>query len=58
MKRVWRPQAIATVMLLWALNPENDYGYYILLRWVYCEAFAYFAFQALTQERQGWVLAL
>ena len=33
MKRIWISQAIATVMLLWALNPENPYGYYILLPW-------------------------
>jgi hypothetical protein len=26
MKRIWIPQAIAAVMLLWALNPENPYG--------------------------------
>jgi hypothetical protein len=45
-------------MLLWALNPDNPYGYYILLRWVCCGVFAYLAFKAVGQERQGWVWVL
>ena len=45
-------------MLLWALNPENPYGYYILLRWVCCAAFAFLAIHALAQEKQGWVWVL
>jgi hypothetical protein len=45
-------------MLLWALNPENPYGYYILLRWVCCGIFAYLAIQALEREKQGWVWVL
>ena len=44
-------------MLLWALNPKNPYGYYILLRWVCCGVFAYLAVQtlALGNKKQGWV---
>ncbi len=45
-------------MLIWALNPDNPYGYYILLRWVCCGIFAYLAFQALEIEKQGWVWVL
>ena len=45
-------------MLLWALSPENPYGYYILLRWICCAAFAYLAVQALAQEKEGWVWIL
>lgn len=47
-------------MLLWALNPENPYGYYILLRWVCCAAFAYMALRAMEQEKQGlvWILGI
>ncbi len=45
-------------MLVWALNPGNPYGYYILLRWVCCEIFAYLAFQAFNQQQQGWVWLL
>ena len=58
MKKIWIPQTVATVMLLWALNPHNPYGYYILLRWVCCGVFAYLAFQALEEEKQQWVWVL
>jgi len=57
-KRIWIPQAIAGVMLLWALNPENPYGYYILLRWVCCAAFTYLALKAHAQGKDGWVWVL
>jgi HEAT repeat protein len=41
-------------MLLWAFNPHNPYGYYILLRWVCCGVFAYLAFQAVSRRKIGW----
>lgn len=46
MTRVWRPQLVVSVMLLWALYPENPYGYYVLLRIVSFGIFAYLAFLA------------
>lgn len=58
MKRIWIPQAIAAVMLLWAMNPENPYGYYNLLRVVCCAVFAYLAIQAASDEKHGWVWVL
>lgn len=58
MRKIWIPQLIASLMLLWALNPNNPYGYYILLRWVCCAIFAYLAFQAFAQEKQDWVWIL
>ncbi|MBI1748051.1 MAG: hypothetical protein HYR55_15900 [Acidobacteria bacterium] len=60
MRRIWIPQLIASLMLLWALNTANPYGYYILLRWICCAAFAYLALQALVQKKQslGWVLGI
>ena len=42
-------------MLLLALNPDNPYGYYILLRWVCCAVFAFLALHAFTLEKIGWV---
>jgi hypothetical protein len=45
-------------MLLWALNPENPYEYYILLRWVCCGIFVYLAFRGFEQGHQGWVWVL
>ena len=59
MKRIWIPQVIASIMLLWALNPDNPYGYYILLRWVCCGIFAFLAIRAIeNKEKQGWVWIL
>lgn len=58
MRRIWIPQAIIIVMLLWALNPENPYGYYIILRFVVCGVCAYLAFQAAEIEKIPWVWIL
>ena len=58
MRRTWVPQAIVGGMLLWALNPSNPYGYYILLRWVCCAVFAYLASQANASKKQDWVWIL
>ena len=58
MKKVWIPQAIVIPMLLWALIPANPYGYYILLRWICCAAFAYLAINAWGLNKIGWVWVL
>ena len=58
MKRIWIPQVIASIMLLWALNPGNPYGYYILLRLVCCGVFVFLALQALAHEMRGWTWVL
>jgi len=57
-KQLWVPQIICVIMLFWALNPENPYSYYTLLRWVCCGTFAYLAFQSFEQKMQGWVWIL
>ena len=57
-KRIWIPQVIACLMLLWALNPDNPYGYYTILRWVSCGIFAYLAFQVFESAKQGWTWVL
>ncbi|MFA7485800.1 MAG: DUF6804 family protein, partial [Phycisphaerae bacterium] len=49
------PQIIAIIMLLWALNPENPYGYYILLRIVICFICGFLAFRALELGHDIWV---
>ena len=53
-KRIWLPQVVVSVMLLWALYPGNPYGYYTLLRLVCCGIFAYLAVQAVLLNIQGW----
>ena len=45
-------------MLLFALNKENPYEYYIVLRWVVCAVFAYLATQAFKQSKSEWVWIL
>jgi len=57
-KRIWQPQAVVSVMLLWALYPGNPYGYYTLLRLVCCGIFAYLAVQAIILKMQGWTWVL
>lgn len=59
-KRLWIPQAIAGAMLLWALYPENPYGYYVLLRWIACPCLAYTALQASKQGKLNmvWILGV
>ena len=58
MKRIWIPQLIATAMLIWALNPNNEYHYYVFLRWVCCGIFAYLAIEAKKRGRDTWVWLL
>ena len=51
---------IAIALLVIALNPLNPYGYYILLRWVCCAIFAYFAHVALEKNNKElvWILGI
>ena len=58
MKRIWIPQVLVSIMLIWAFYPNNSYGYYILLRWVCCPACAYLAIQALDKKKIEWVWVL
>jgi len=58
LKRVWIPQLIASGMLLWALNPKNPYGYYILLRCVCCGVFVYLSLCAAEQDKRAWTWLL
>lgn len=58
MTRIWMPQAVACLMLAWAINPENPYGYYILLRWVCCGVLAYLAVRAYRHGLEGWTWML
>jgi hypothetical protein len=49
------PQLVACVMLLWALKPDNRYGYYTQLRWVCCVVFAYVAILAAARRAPVWL---
>ena len=52
------PQLICGIMLLWALNPGNPYGYYVLLRIVLCAACAYIAMRAAEIGKTNWTWIL
>jgi hypothetical protein len=46
---------VVTLMLLWALVPDNPYGYYILLRFVVCGVFIYLAISAYALGKWPWI---
>ncbi len=53
----WKPQLVVSAALLLALNPDNPYGYYLLLRVVCFAVFAYVGVKALQQDKSKWALA-
>jgi FtsH-binding integral membrane protein len=58
MKRIWIPQAIAGIMLAWALNPANPYGYYLILRIVCCAVCTYLALASADAGKTQWTWTL
>ena len=58
MKRIWISQVILIPLLLYALNPGNPYGYYIILRWACFLAFLYLTIRALGVGKLSWSLVL
>ena len=57
-KSIWVPQVVVILMLLWALNPSNPYGYYVLLRVICCAIFAFLAVKAHNLGKDEWVWIL
>src|SRR4051812_24677685 len=59
-RRIWVPQLLVTLMLLWAFSPTNPFSYYTLLRWVCCSTFLFLSYYALMEEKHslGWLLGL
>jgi hypothetical protein len=55
MKRSWFPQIASSIFLILALNPDNPYGYYLLLRVVCCACFAFLTFRYFQAKQTGWV---
>ncbi|MBB6066265.1 DUF6804 family protein [Pseudoxanthomonas broegbernensis] len=49
------PHAIVGLLLLFALFPDNEIGYYRVMRWIVCAAFTYMAVAAHFQKRESWV---
>lgn len=48
-------RVVLILMLGWALNRANPYGYYVLLRWILCPACAFLAVHAHAVGKVGWV---
>jgi hypothetical protein len=48
---VWIPQVLAMAVLLWALYPDNPYGYYVFLRWMVGIVLVYVAYNAFIRSR-------
>jgi len=57
---IWIPQIVSSIALLWALNPDNPYFYYTLLRCLCCPCFAFLALRAyrLDKEKWAWILGV
>lgn len=49
------PFILIAALLLLALIPTMPYGYYGVMRWIVCAAFAYLAMQAHAAGRQNWI---
>ncbi len=50
-----KPYVLIGVLLAVALLPFVPYGYYSVMRWIVCAAFAYLAVQAHEAGRIQWV---
>ena len=57
-QNLWIPQIAAIVLLLIAFNPNNPYGYYILLRWLLFGIFTYLAYRAFELRKTEWLWIL
>lgn len=48
------PHAIAGILLVIALSPDNDIGYYRVMRWIVCAVFAYMAMESYSLKQPSW----
>ena len=51
------PHAIAGALLVIALSPDNDIGYYRVMRWIVCAVFAYMAMGSYSRKQSSWTWA-
>lgn len=45
-------------MLLYALNPDNPYSYYVVMRVIVCAAYAYLCVKAISVKANNWAWIL
>lgn len=53
-KQIIVPSIITAILLLIAIFPIGEYGYYILLRWIVCLTAIYFAYLSYEAEKIYW----
>jgi hypothetical protein len=53
-KNILTLKILLICLFLWALMP-NPYGYYIILRWLSCAIFAYFALSSFQRKDTAWI---
>lgn len=51
-------QLAVIIMLLLALNPENPYGYYIIMRVIVCAEYSYLCVLAIRAKETNWAWIL
>ncbi len=49
------PRVLIAALILLALNPGNPIGYYSIMRWIVCGAFAYLAVESHERKETTWV---
>ena len=52
------PHVFIMLLLLWALNPENPYAYYRIMRVIVCTAYAYLFTSAIGSKKKEWAWVL
>lgn len=54
MRRIWIPQTVCGVLVVWAMYPGNPYGYYVFLRIVCFIVLGYLGWVAMQTGKHGW----
>jgi hypothetical protein len=56
--KIFVPQLICSAFLIFALNPDNPYGYYVLLRLICFSSFIYLAYKTIILGKHNWAYVL
>ena len=56
--KIFVPQLICSAFLIFALNPDNPYGYYVLLRLICFSSFIYLAYKIIILGKHNWAYVL
>jgi len=53
-KEIFFPSIIIAILLIIAIFPISEYGYYIFLRWIVCLSSVFFAYLAYQVGKKYW----